>query len=264
VKEGPEALAARALLRQTAAPYRNPAAAYFEATIQSTRATLKSEVRSETREKIWSAPPNRLRVESESRRDPVLSIADGESEWRIFPASNEYMVQPQAKNAPLLSPFFQYTLLDGVRGDPRIVAPEEVEGVRCTAVRIAMDRSVSEQFWIDDDTHLVRKMSYEEGRNRTLVVYPVVRLGENAEPGAFRYDPAATAAKNRREVTRAAPESMTGKPAPDFTLRDLDGREVRLSTLRGKPVLLDFWATWCGYCREELPSIELPPSRAQG
>jgi peroxiredoxin len=40
-------------------------------------------------------------------------------------------------------------------------------------------------------------------------------------------------------------------PAPDFTLRDLDGREVRLSELRGKRVLLHFWATWCGVCKLE-------------
>lgn len=39
--------------------------------------------------------------------------------------------------------------------------------------------------------------------------------------------------------------------APDFTLRDLDGGEVRLSALRGKAVLVHFWATWCGVCKLE-------------
>ena len=46
-----------------------------------------------------------------------------------------------------------------------------------------------------------------------------------------------------------------GSPAPDFTLRDLDGQEIRLSSLRGKVVLLNFWATWCPPCREEVPSM---------
>src|SRR6202521_937832 len=48
---------------------------------------------------------------------------------------------------------------------------------------------------------------------------------------------------------------QVGMPAPDFSLTDVDGHRVSLSELKGKPVLINFWATWCVPCRDELPLI---------
>lgn len=53
-----------------------------------------------------------------------------------------------------------------------------------------------------------------------------------------------------------APVLQPGKPAPDFQLQNLDGQTVALSSLRGKPVMLNFWATGCPPCRTEMPFIQ--------
>ncbi len=120
------------------------------------------------------------------------------------------------------------------------------------------------EYWYDPQSGLVLKavMSVTGMRNgmemEQTLTYETssFSLNEPVDEGVFTFEVPAGAKVVDQLDKLVNPDSMTGQQAPDISFTDLDGNTLRLSDFRGRVVFLDFWATWCGPCKMEMPHLQ--------
>jgi peroxiredoxin/outer membrane lipoprotein-sorting protein len=147
---------------------------------------------------------------------------------------------------------------------------------RCYVLEISLGQGTTKivrTYWIDATRYLVLRETAQSGYKQpnggasdslSVTTFKQIKLNEALPPSLFAFTPPANASEaDRLDYDRRprpqplAPKTdWVGQMAPDFTLKDINGRTVSLQSLRGKVVFLNFWATWCGPCVVEMPHLE--------
>ena len=215
-------------------------------------------------------------------------------DWPKFPKIKDMMFHE------LSQAWTQRTFLeDEALGYKRAaMLPEEtiiIDGLRfpCYVVRASSDDSIHDQtkeyraeitFWIDkqalvfrrirriSDAHMMVSRNLRlPSHSETTETYPLAEIDPQTTPEAFRFTPPADA----KEVATLEPDfggplpsphpkaQMVGQVTPEITFKGPDGKKVELSSFRGKPLLIDFWATWCGGCLLSMPAVNRIYSEAK-
>jgi thiol-disulfide isomerase/thioredoxin len=239
-------------------------------------------------------PGNRFRYEVRSADADSIRISDGKTEWIYHVAEKVYTQHPASADGPTISQNVMFADMEEshvmkLRKELAKEAdvfqsaqslPDETltfNGLKvpCSVIKVGTHdlkssteagRVYEKTFWIDKSTGAFRKIvthnhgpkmmapSFTEDTD-TTELFPLVELDTKIPDGVFIFAPPETAKLVEKFKDPFAGEDLTGQPAPEFTFKSEDNKETSLASLRGKPVILEFWATWCLPCVASMPEM---------
>ena len=273
------------LLQRVGRTYRNVRSCYFEGLLRTEIEGEGFYQRIELPVVVSADKPDRMRVEIKHSLEGYLMVANGDYRWEFVPRLQQFTrVEAGTVRAAgfvskpssvLMSLLEDYSRLGQHSPRVRLLGEEDhivgdrrvdcllVEYSGPTPLRYVDESDQARILHIDPARNLVLQEDSNTAKGSTPYGWPAEVKHTLAVTKSIINEPlpddlfAFAGPQGARQVSALGPNSApSGLEASDFTLHDLNGRSVQLSNLRGKVVILEFWASWCEPCRYEMPVVE--------
>jgi thiol-disulfide isomerase/thioredoxin len=281
---------AMALLERVSQHYAEAKSYHIEAVEERTESGELRRDWQRTLLKAAEAPGGRLYFDGRGPWGTSLRVADGRTEWIYHVDAQQYtkrtVTEAGSKEHRILGPsdsgFHQAQLLRKNLTNLTALSksaewlPDEFLDINsrkilCHVIRLeiafpkkpGVDRSSDRTIWIDAAHEMVVKTvqhyRYDFGQTfmaeEEAITYSRAELNTAVPDALFTFAPSPEAELVDDFPDPSRPADLIGKAVPPLNLKSADGKSVSLASFRGRPVLIDIWATWCAPCVDGLPSL---------